>query len=230
VIISHKYRFIFLKTRKTAGTSIEISLGRYCGEADIITPIGVDPEAEKSGHRPRNYSGLFNPLPELLFSQLGEKKRCIRHFMSRRRFWNHLTARAVRARIGRRIWNDYFKFCFERNPWDKNVSNFFWNNRRLEHSLTFDEYIQQGRFVNNWYIYTLEGEPAVDRVCRYENLNEELVSVCNHLGLPFDGWMPRAKSQTRVDLRKYQEFFDEDQRQIIADYYKREIEMLGYSF
>jgi hypothetical protein len=39
MIVSHKYKFIFLKTKKTAGTSIEISLSRYCDEDDIITPL-----------------------------------------------------------------------------------------------------------------------------------------------------------------------------------------------
>jgi len=47
VIISHKHRFIFLKTKKTASTSIEISLSRYCGENDVITPIELKDEKER---------------------------------------------------------------------------------------------------------------------------------------------------------------------------------------
>ena len=37
MIISHEHKFIFLKTRKTAGTSIELALSDLCGARDIIT-------------------------------------------------------------------------------------------------------------------------------------------------------------------------------------------------
>ena len=57
MIISHKYKFIFLKTTKTAGTSVEISLSRFCGDDDIITPIDFADEAIRQlfGKKPQNY-------------------------------------------------------------------------------------------------------------------------------------------------------------------------------
>jgi len=39
MIISHEHKFIFLKTRKTAGTSIELALSHLCGPDDIVTPM-----------------------------------------------------------------------------------------------------------------------------------------------------------------------------------------------
>ncbi len=44
MIISHKHKFIFIKTRKTSGTSMEISLSQFCGDDDIITPITYEDE------------------------------------------------------------------------------------------------------------------------------------------------------------------------------------------
>ena len=52
-IVSHKFGFIFCKTRKTAGTSLEVYLGRRCGPEDIVTPI-LPPNPE---HQPRNHRG-----------------------------------------------------------------------------------------------------------------------------------------------------------------------------
>ena len=37
MIISHKHKFIFIKTVKTAGTSIDIALSKICEPQDIIT-------------------------------------------------------------------------------------------------------------------------------------------------------------------------------------------------
>ncbi len=48
MIVSHEHKFIFIKTRKTAGTSIEIGLSKYCGPMDVISPIGKDEELRGS--------------------------------------------------------------------------------------------------------------------------------------------------------------------------------------
>lgn len=46
MIVSHKYKFIFIKTAKTAGTSTEIALSRICGPDDIITPFMISEDEE----------------------------------------------------------------------------------------------------------------------------------------------------------------------------------------
>ena len=44
MIISHKHKFIFIKTRKVGGTSVEIAMSKYLGSGDIVTPITPEDE------------------------------------------------------------------------------------------------------------------------------------------------------------------------------------------
>ena len=40
MIISHSHKYIFIKSLKTAGTSIEAALSQHCGKDDMVTPLG----------------------------------------------------------------------------------------------------------------------------------------------------------------------------------------------
>ena len=110
MIVSHEHRFIFLKTRKTAGTSVEIALSRICGPDDIITPITeTDEQLRKAagGRPPQHYTA-----PPLEIEGRA-----------------HMPASAVRRIVGTDVWESYFKFAIERNPWDAVVSLYYWRNR-----------------------------------------------------------------------------------------------------
>ena len=49
MIINHEKKIIFIKTKKTAGTSLEIALSKYCGANCVIAPIApVDEKKEQS--------------------------------------------------------------------------------------------------------------------------------------------------------------------------------------
>jgi hypothetical protein len=228
MIISHKFKFIFIKTVKTAGTSVEAYLSQYCGEHDTITPVFP----ALANHRPRNFKGLWNPFPELVSSSVMDKRRCFRDFVRRNKFYNHIPARVARKRIGSAIWNDYFKFCVERNPFDKSLSHYHMINKRSGGNLSLEDYIERGSFCLNYPKYTdSSGNVIVDRIVKYEELTDELGTIFDALGIPFGGSLgTRAKSDYRSNRTPYQEVFTNSQRAIIENVFSKEIELLGYEF
>lgn len=230
MIISHAHKFIFIKTRKTAGTSIEVFLSDRCGPEDIVTP--VLPAVE--GHVPRNFRGIFNPFKELAEHRMNftASKRVVRRFAAMQRFYNHMPADTIRDRLPEKIWNNYFKFCVERNPWDKALSHFHMLNARSNKALHFDEYIDSQRLPVDLDKYTdRRGNLMVDAVIKYEQLDESLEKIFSSLGIEYDGDLGvRAKGSYRSDSRSYTDVFNERQKDIVAECFAREIAMHEYEF
>ena len=167
MIISHKHKFIFFKTRKTAGSSIQVALADHCGPEDIITGqyrLGVDDNSHSAG---LNMDKFFttHPHPELV---------------------------EVRKFLGEDIWNSYFKFAFVRNPFDIAVSRYHWD---LKGKLGIQETSVEG--FQNWvrtgglfdkdraHLYIGGANVELDFIGYYENLEEDITHICNKIGIPF---------------------------------------------
>ncbi|TWT57516.1 Sulfotransferase family protein [Thalassoglobus neptunius] len=230
MIVSHKYRYIFIKTNKTAGTSVEIALSKFCGPDDIITPISPVDEQKRTelGYRgPQNYQA---PI-----SQYGVKDalKLMTKGKQKTKFYNHMSAREVIDFVGQDIWDQYFTFCFERNPWDRIVSLYYWRNK-TEPRPTISEFIEspdpqmlKNRGIN---LYTIDGEVVVDRVCKFENLADDLEEIRKQVGIPEPLELPNAKSGHRKDKRSYCEILSDDDRDRVAEMFSDEIERLGYTW
>jgi len=229
MIISHKYKFIFVKTAKTAGTSVEVFLSKYCDDRDVVTPI-IPPE---QSHQPRNFSGYFNPIPEILSHKPHQAFRTFTNLLRKKIFYNHISASLIKSRIPKSIWDNYFKFCIERNPWDKTLSHYYFVKSKKS-NLSFDEYMQKRKFPFNYPYYTdgmSHKKIIVDEVVKYENLFEGLKGICDNLGIPFRSFLDvKAKTSHRLDRRPYQEVFSNKHRSVVEESFRREIEMHGYKF
>ena len=160
------------------------------------------------------------------------KRRTIEHFFAGIKYFNHIPAKLIKKYLPSTIWDSYYKFCVERNAWDKTLSHYHMKRSRSVDSLSLDDYLSRGDFPLNISKYTNDnGEIIVDRVVKYEKLNEELSEVFNHLGVPFDGTLHvHAKSDFRKDRRPYQQILTDNQQSIIETYFQKEILLNEYTY
>lgn len=236
MIISHDKRFIFMKTKKTAGTSIEIFLSKFCAPGDIITPISPEDEflrIESGGKSARNYYRLKN-VRQLYWETINALKQSRWPRLKNDIFWQHMGAKEIITRIPQEIWKNYFKFCFVRNPWDRAVSKFYWD-KEDEHKgevFSIDDSFKVSDPSENVDIYSIDGEIVVDYIGRFENLENDLKEISAKIGIPFQGAedLPYAKGNVRKDRRHYSKILKKDQAEYIARKCAMEIEWFGYQF
>lgn len=234
-IVSHRYRYIFLATRKTASTSTEVSLARSLGREDLID---ITRELNPIDH-PSFRSG--GPVTRLRWAETLLKRVVARSGRyPALRLGKHASASQVAAVVGNEVWDSYTTICVERNPWDRIVSWWRWRTRHRPDDVPFDRFLRaietseptEMKACNvgpwsNWPIYTIDGRVAVDHAIDYAHLVPDLKSALAATGLDWDGWLPTMKEGTRIhrsgaiDLRP-------DQIARIAALFPREIEHFGF--
>lgn len=233
MILSHKYRFIFLKTSKTAGTSIEIALSCFCGPDDIVTPVSKEDEMMRQSVGGREAQPY--PAPKSRYGP-GDWYHYLFKGKEKQYFYNHIPARKLKRRLEPDVWKNYYRFCVVRNPWDRVISQYYWRFRHIpeERRPSLDEFLSS-RHVRSlqrkgYGLYTIRGKVEVDSICRYERLAEDLETVRRRIGLPGPLILPKAKSGHRKEKRHYRDFFTARQRDRVADIFADEIRLTGYTF
>lgn len=248
MIISHKYKYIFIKAVKVGGTSVELNLAKHCGPEDVITPLDAASERKDTtlySHSARNYEG----------------------------FVGHESLGSIKSKVSPEIWKKYFKFTIVRNPWDKVVSTYCWLNtsdkmrfsnltnhekvldnifnqkaysfvlseltKRAKSRLfknfrpdDFDFFIKQmgeDNQTNKRFYFDYEGNTPCDAYLRYEKLEDGYKSVCEHLKIPYEK-LPLTKNKIRKDRIPYFRYYNESSKQFVMETCKKEIERFGYVF
>jgi hypothetical protein len=230
MIVSHKHRFIFLKTMKTASSSIEIALSTQCGPDDIITPARED-LGEQRAIREQNYR-LSHPLVPArpLWRRL--MRRPERYYHPTVGYYEHMPAWRVKAYVGDDIWRRYYKFAFVRNPWDRQLSFYYYKTRNEQPRRSFESFMRSKRraFVESREIYTVDGAIAVDFLGHYETLEAHFKKALSDIGLDPVLALPAANASEKPKHRPYRDAYNERTQTLVADWYAQEIAEQGYGF
>ena len=130
-------------------------------------------------------------------------------------------------------WDEYFKFGFVRNPWDRELSNYFFNGGKLKppEDVSFKEFLNvhlfKGGQINITNIPQCDYLIDVNYVARFENYIEEVKYLFNRIDVP----MPQPLIHiNKTEHKPYWEYYDDADIIKVEEWYKKDIEMYNYEF
>jgi len=150
-------------------------------------------------------------------------------------FQVHNSAKKIKQKISPEIWNNYFKFAFDRNPFDKMVSMYWHRIGADDFKGTFKDFCidcknNPDKFPFGFRIYGIDNQIAVDFVGKYETLNKDFQYICKKLNLPCEGDLPKLRDQFRKDKRHYSEYYDDECKRIVEEHFSKQISYFKYAF
>jgi hypothetical protein len=165
----------------------------------------------------------------------------------------HTTIRQYQLVFTKREFDEYFKFTFVRNPWDRLVSAFHflraggmhgadrgWAQANLAQYSDFDDFVR--RWVNktnvmsSWIHFLPQSyfihdpgsnHPRVDFIGYYENLQHDFSYIARRLGVAAELKELNKGKKKQTD---YREYYTETTKRIVADVYDADIHCFGYDF
>jgi hypothetical protein len=246
LILSEKFRFVFIKGKRVGGTSVEIALSTICGSGDIITPIAPIDELERMQHgaRARNYAAASD-REEGYIRQIRTSPRHTLAQISvpKERYYNHMPLREVVAVYGPSA-AAFDVICVERSPFAKILSWANWvtsseaylSGGKLQSDLktlrySVDRIFDTGEFaeVKNIELYRNEGGRVAARVLRHENLEADLRAFLSSLEVSTTLNLPQAKAGLKSGRLDPRDFFSKDQLYRIDEVFSEEFDTFGYS-
>ena len=223
MLVSHLKKFIFLKSKKTAGTTVEIFFEEFCRPYVQTYLVG-----EEQTRSIQSEEGI-----------IGARGK----FAENAKYFNHKTAKELRSDLGNKIWSDYFKFSVVRNPYDELVSRFwFFLDPKVKMSLLnaglgatqkeFKKWVMTQENLNS-RIYLIDGKLEVDFMIRFEFLEDDVERVCSLLGVEKKiSELQKFKSGIRPRegiWSFYSDYFDSDSIAHVENHFDWELRRFNYT-
>lgn len=211
-IVSFSRRFIFVKTRKTAGTSVQESLLSACADGDVATTVWTNVLDQSKC-----------PIQE--FASLEEIEET--YGLGRQDFYSFgFTRNPYALTLSRYL----YQVRMERVKEEPTRSNF---NRWVQQVyFVGEEGFSRGRYIKDRSRLLLFDEtlqPAVNFIGRFERLAQDYGSVLDTLGIALESPLLHV-NQSNAGGVSYQEWLDSDSRGLVEANFDFELEYFGYRF
>lgn len=222
MIISHKYRFMFVHIYKVAGMSVRTALDPYTSTSHKIQRFILGKMLNKIQHF--DYHGSWY-LSTKMMPRIGY-------------YHSHITAGEAKRIMGREKFDSFYKFAFVRNPWDWMTSIYRYESQSASHpkhkktkELTgFEEFLdgmKNSQFKKQSdFIFDENGRQLVDFVGRFENLEQDFQIVCRKIGIQTS--LPHTNSTTKQ--KTYRQYYKPHTEHMVRELLADDIENFGYQF
>lgn len=217
MVISSKYKFIFIHTPKCAGTSIRIALDAF-GRKDNCSIL--------------TYIRRRLMIPNRIIP---------RQLYRFKKLENHGTAQCIKNNLPDSIWGNYYKFAFVRNPYDWQVSHYHYIMDSPEHVRhddvrkcgSFKEYLKRECNENltssanplTQYVCNDQNSIMVNNVGKIENLSSDFKIICDIIGIKAE--ILHLNRSKHIDYRSY---YDETAIELVKKHHHGDLDLFNYVF
>ena len=151
----------------------------------------------------------------------------------------HYTTEEIIEKFGDGVWDEYTSFTVVRNPWDRMVSEYSWQrqqnwgNRDISFfdfcKCNYDWYPEKEKLhLKTQFSFCIDSAKTfrIGNLVKFENLQEGLNIVCDKIGIPHQ----KLRHINKSKHKHYTEYYDDENRQIVAEKFAKDIEYFGYKF
>lgn len=227
MIVHFPKTLLFVKTAKTAGTSLEVFLqGKLF---DVEASHSQEWQVYRDGFVTPRLSSSTIPAKSLP-SMLRLAARWRFNPIRARHLRNHSTPAEISVAFGEPTFAGLTKVTSVRNPFDLMVSAFFFATRGKPAPPPFSEWVltRERPGVNSEIVRSLDKSW---RVIRFEYLREDLDLLCRELNITGGGGIPRLKANYRPEeARDYRHLYDSKSKAYVEHLYGDWLTTFSYEF
>lgn len=172
---------------------------------------------------------------------------------------NHIPLSHVKQHMSDKKFNEYFKFGFVRNPYDRVVSAYRYTTDWYQYHENSKPYVDLKDFVKKLFTTDKFLDESVkygpqhvflqgcDQIGRFENMQRDYNIICEKLDvyprrlshenknypwryLPKHGWSEYQHKNPLSDTKHYTEYYDQDTKDLVTRVFDQDLQQYNYDF